>query len=69
MYQSTEATLIAHRWERSPWYIDAKAACASGEVLPQSSNDHNGARTCALVVFRFNKESNSATHVKPSLSE
>ena len=33
MYQSTEATLIAPRWESAPWYADAKAACASHEVL------------------------------------
>ena len=32
MYQSTEATLKAPRWESAPWYIEAKAACASHDV-------------------------------------
>jgi len=57
MYQSTKATLIDPRWESAPWYSDAKAACASPEVLPHASNDHNGTTTWALVALKhFNKE-------------
>jgi len=69
MYQSSEATLISPRWTRAPWYIDMKAACASHEVLPHASNDHNGATTWALVDFHINKEANSATHANPSMSK
>jgi len=36
MYQSTEATLLAPRWKSAPWSADAKAACASHEVLPHA---------------------------------
>jgi len=69
MYQSTDATLITPRWESAPWYIDAKAACESHEVLPHASNDHNGATTWALVAFHFDKETNSATQANTSLSK
>jgi len=69
MYRSTEATLIAPRWENAPWYIDAKAVCASHEVLPPASNDHDGATTWAPVAFHCDKETNSATQANPSLSE
>jgi len=69
MYQSTEATHIAPRWEGAPWDSDAKAACASHDVLPHASNHHNGTTTWALVAFQFNKETSSATHDKPSLSK
>jgi len=69
MYRNTEATRIAPRWERAPWYSDAKAACASHDVVPHSSNDHNGATTWALAAFHFNKKTNSATQAKPSLSK
>jgi len=69
MYQSTEAMLIAPRWESSPWYVDAKAACAWHDVLPHASNDHNGATTWALVAFHFDEETNSATQAQPSSSK
>jgi len=69
MYQSTEATLIVPIWNRAPWYIDAKAACVSHDVLPPASNDHNGETIWALVAFHFNRKTNSATQAKPSLSK
>jgi len=69
MYQSTETTLIAPRWESAPWYSDAKAACASHDVLPHASNDRNGTTTWALVAFHFDRKTNSATQAKPSLSK
>jgi len=69
MYQRTAATLIATRWESAPWYIDAKAACASHDVLPHASTDNNSATTWALVAFHFNRKTNSATQAKPSLSK
>jgi len=69
MYQSTKATLIAPRWESTPWYADAKAACASHEVLPHASKDHNDMTTWALVAFHFNRKTNKATQAKPSLSK
>jgi len=69
MYQSTEATLIAPRWESAPWYADAKAACASHEVLPHASKDRKDMTTWALVAFHFNRTTNSATQAKPSLSK
>jgi len=69
MYQITEATLIAPRWESAPWYADANAACASDEVLPHSSKDHNVMTTWALVAFHFNRKTNNATQAKPSLSK
>jgi len=69
MYQSTEAALIVPRWENAPWYIDAKAACASHEVLSTASNDHDGATTWALVAFHFDKKTNRATQANPSLSK
>ena len=68
MYQSTEATLIAPRWESAPWYADAKSACASHEVLPHSSKDQNDMTTWALVAFHFNQTTHSATEANPSLS-
>jgi len=68
MYQSTEATLIAPRCESAPWYGDARAACASHDVLPHASSDHNGTTTWALVASHFNRKPNSATQAKPSLS-
>jgi len=68
MYQSTEATLIAPRWESAPWYADAEAACASHEVLPHASKDRNAMTTWALVAFHSNRKTNSATQAKPSLS-
>jgi len=67
MYQSTGATLIAPRWETAPWYIDAKAACASHDLLPHASNDHNSATTGALVAFHFERKTSSATQANPSL--
>jgi len=69
MYQSTEATLIAPRWETAPWYIDAKATCASHDVLPHASKDHNDTTTWALVAFHLDRKTNSATQAKPSLSK
>ena len=69
MYQSTEATLIAHRWETAHWYIDAKTACASHDVLPHASKDHNGTNTWAFVAIHFNRKTNSATQAKLSLSK
>ena len=69
MYQSTEETLIAPRWESAPWYADAKAACASHEVLPHASKDHNDMTTWALVAFHFNRKTSNATQAKPSLSK
>jgi len=69
MYQSTEATLIAPRWENAPSYIDAKAACALHDVLPHASKDHNDMTTWALIAFQFNRKTNSATQAKPSLSK
>jgi len=69
MYQSTEETLIAPRWESAPWYADAKAACASHEVLPHASKDHNDMTTWALVAFHFNMKTSNATQAKPSLSK
>jgi len=68
MYQSTEATLIAPRWESAPWYADAKAACASHEVLPHASKDREDMTTWALVAFHFSRKTNNATQAKPSLS-
>jgi len=68
MYQSTEATLIAPRWESTSWYILAKATCASHDVLPHASKDHNDTTTWARVAFHFNRKTNSATQAKPSLS-
>jgi len=68
MYQITEATPLAPRWESAPWYRDAKAACASHDVLAHASNDHNDTTTWALVAFHFNRKTNSATQAKPSLS-
>jgi len=58
MYKSIEATFIAPRWESAPWYIDAKAACASHDVLPYASKDHNDTTTTAwaLVDFHFNRK-------------
>jgi len=56
MYRSTEATLIGPRWESSPWYIDATAACASHNVLPHASKDHNDTTTWALFAFHFNRK-------------
>jgi len=69
MYQSTEATLIAPRWKSAPWYAYAKAACASHEVLPHASKDHNDMTTRVLVAFHFNGKTNNATQAKPSLSK
>ena len=69
MYQSTEATLVAPRWESAPRYADATAACASHDVLPHASKDQNDMTTWALVVFHFNRTTNSAAQVKPSLSK
>jgi len=69
MYQSKEATLLAPRWGSAPWYSDAKAACASDDVVPPASSDHNGMTTWAHVAFHFNQETSSATRVKPSLSD
>jgi len=69
MYQSTEGTLIAPRWESAPWYIDAKTACASHDVLPHSSKNHNGATTWALFAFHSHRKTNRATQAKPSLSK
>jgi len=69
MYQSTEATLIALRWESAPWYADAKAACASHEVLPHASKDRNDMTTWALVAFHFSRKTNNATQAKLSLSK
>jgi len=69
MYQSTEATLIAPRWESAPWYADAPASCALHEVLPHASKDHNDMTTWALVAFHFNRRTNNATQAKPSLSK
>jgi len=68
MYQSTEATLIAPRWESAPWSADAKAAFASHEVLPHASKDRHDMTTWALVAFHFRKI-NNATQAKPSLSK
>jgi len=67
MYQCTEETLKVPRWESAPWYADAKAACASHEVLPHTSKDRNDMTTWALVAFHFEKN-NNATEAKPSLS-
>ena len=53
MYETTEATLMGPRYESAPWYIDAKTACASHDVLAHASKDHNGANTWALVAFHF----------------
>jgi len=69
MYQSTEATLVAPRCESAPWYADAKAACASHEVLPRPSKDRNDMTTWALVAFHFSRKTNNATRAKPSLSK
>ena len=69
MYRSTEATLIAPKWESASWYIDAKAACESHDVLPHASKDHNDTTTWALVVFHCNRKTNSATQAKPFLSK
>ena len=69
MYQSTEATLSAPRWESAPWYADAKAACASHEVLPHASEDRNDMTTWALDAFHLNRKNNNATQAKPSLSK
>ena len=69
MYQSTEAPLITPRWESAPWYADAKAACASHEVLPHASKDQNAMTTWALVAFHFERSTNNATRAKPSLSK
>jgi len=68
MYQSTEATRIAPGWDSAPWYIDAKAACASHDVLPHASKDQNDTTTWALVAFHFNSKTTSTTQAKPSLS-
>jgi len=68
MYQNTEATLVAPRWESAPWYADAKAACASQQVLPHASHDRNDMTTWALVAFHFSRKTNNATQAKPSLS-
>jgi len=69
MYQCTEATPIAPRRESAPWYSDAKAGCASHEVLPHASKDHNDMTTWALVAFHFNRKTNNATQANPSLSK
>jgi len=69
MYQSREATLLSPRLEGAPWYIEAKAACASHELLPPASKDHHGATTWALVAFHFEKETHSVTQANPSLSK
>jgi len=69
MYQSTAAPLIAPRWESAPWYADAKAACASHEVLPNASKDHNDMTTRALAAFHFERKTNNATPAEPSLSK
>ena len=69
MYQSTEATPKAPRWESAPWYADAKATCALHEVLPHASKEHNDMTTWALVAFHFNRKTNNATQAKPSLSK
>jgi len=69
MYKSTEATLIAPIWESAPSYIDATAACASHEVLPYASNDHNSTTTWALVAFHFEKKTNIARQAYLSLSK
>jgi len=68
MYKSTEATLIAPRWESAPWYADAKTACASHELLPHASKDHNDITTWALVAFHFIRKTNNATQAKLFLS-
>jgi len=69
MYRSTDATLIAPRYESSRWYADAKAACASHEVLSHASKDHNDMTTWALDAFHFNRRTNNATQTKPALSQ
>jgi len=69
MYRRTEATFIAPRWESAPWYIDAKAACASHDVFPHASKDHNDTTTRALVAFHFNRKTSSATQAKRLLSK
>ena len=69
MYQSTETTLIAPRWEGAPWYADSKAACASHEVLLHATIVHNDMTTWALVAFHFNRKTNNATQAKLSLSK
>jgi len=69
MYQSTETTLIAPRWESAAWYADAKAACASHEVLPHASKDRQDMTAWALVAFQFSRKTNNATQAKPSLSK
>jgi len=69
MYRSTEATLIAPRWESAPWYADAKAACASHQVLRHASKDRHDMTTWALVAFHCSRKTKNATQAKPSLSE
>jgi len=60
MYQRTKATLIARRWESAPWWIDAKTACASHEVLTHASNYHSSVTTWALGAFHCEMKALSA---------
>jgi len=69
MYQSIEAPLTAPRWESAPWYIDAKVARASPDVLHHASNINKGTTTWALVASHFNRKTNRAAQAKPSLSK